>query len=156
MPYKDLSIFNGSFWDLWIQKLLRNIASVKYQWLFFLYVPVVWGMFHLGPDGKPWISAALGLGFLGGGFITLATSRMIVRTKLMEDDEESVYRAKDLAIKAKEAKSEAKEIKNSKKESEAAEKKAVVAAKKAEIAKVKAVDAKKRAALVKSSLDTDV
>jgi len=156
MLYKDLSVFNGSFWDLWIQKLLRNVASVKYQWLFFLYVPVVWGMFHLGPDGKPWISAALGLGFLGGGFITLATSRMIVRTKLMEDDDESIYRAKELKREAKEAKVLAKEEKNCQKRADAAEKKAVEANKKAEIAQVKAKGAEKRVALAKASLDTDV
>lgn len=156
MLYKDLSIFNGSFWDLWIQKLLRNIASVKYQWLCFLYIPVVWGMFHLAPDGEPWISSALGLGFLGGGFITLATSRIIVRTKLREDDPGAIYKDKELAIKAREAKAEAKELKNNKKKSEIAEKKAASAVKKAEIAKAKAADARRRAALMKSPLDTDV
>ena len=79
----DLSVFNGSFWDLWIQKLLRNVASVKYQWLFYLYVPVIYGMFHEGlTEGQPWISATLGLSFLGGGFITLATSRLIANTNL--------------------------------------------------------------------------
>jgi hypothetical protein len=45
-------------------------------------------MFHMNEAAKPmvpWISAELGLGFLGGGFITLATSRIIARTKLTED-----------------------------------------------------------------------
>jgi len=84
-PYEKVSISNRSFWDLWIQKMLRNVASVKYQWLLFLYVPVIWGMFHIRPDtGEPWISATLGLGFLGGGFITLATSRLVARTSLTE------------------------------------------------------------------------
>ena len=33
-----ISIFEKTFWDLWLQKLFRNIASVKYQWLMLLYV----------------------------------------------------------------------------------------------------------------------
>ena len=82
---EKLSIFKSNFWDLWVQKLLRNVASMKFQWLVILYVPVVWGMFNMNEAVKPlapWISAELGLGFLGGGFITLATSRIIARTKL--------------------------------------------------------------------------
>jgi len=82
---EKLSIFKSNFWDLWTQKLLRNIASMKFQWLVILYVPVIWGMFNMNHSViplAPWISAELGLGFLGGGFITLATSRIIARTKL--------------------------------------------------------------------------
>ncbi len=83
---EKITWFGKSFWDLWLQKIFRNFASVKYQWLFLLYVPVIWGMFNC-PEGSkvPWISAAQGLAFLGGGFITLATSRMIARTKLTEN-----------------------------------------------------------------------
>jgi hypothetical protein len=89
---KEVTITNMSFWDLWFQKVLRNFASMKFQWLTILYIPVVYGMF----DGK-WITLAdgtvtwaskvgikEGLAFLGGGFITLATSRIIARTKLTE------------------------------------------------------------------------
>jgi hypothetical protein len=76
------------FWPLWFQKNLRNIASIKYQWLVFLYVPIIWGMFHI-PEGSetdtPWISATLGLGSLFGGFITLALGRIYARTKLTEE-----------------------------------------------------------------------
>ena len=91
-PYDKVTVKDWSFWDLWVQKILRNIASVKYQWLLFLYIPVIWGMFNTKPPippatvGEPWISASLGLGFLGGGFITLATTRMVARTKLTEDN----------------------------------------------------------------------
>lgn len=83
---EKITWFGKSFWDLWLQKVFRNFASVKYQWLFLLYVPVIWGMFNC-PEGSnvPWISAAKGLSFLGGGFITLATSRMIVKSKLTEN-----------------------------------------------------------------------
>jgi len=75
------------FWRLWIQKILRNIASVKYQWLLFLYVPVIYGMLNgkwINNDTMwiPYISPALGLGFLGGGFVTLAISRIYVKTQL--------------------------------------------------------------------------
>ena len=83
----DLSIVKGNFWDLWLQKILRNFASMKFQWMVILYVPTIWGMFNIKPGSdpaEPWISAALGLGFLGGGFITLATSRIVARTKLVE------------------------------------------------------------------------
>jgi len=143
MPYDELSVFNRSFWDLWIQKLLRNIASVKYQWLAFLYIPVVWGMFHIKPESKdPWISAALGLGFLGGGFITLATSRMIVRTKLMEDDEDRPY--------YKEAK---KELKKEMKEEKAEKKKVEVAHKKAVKAEVKKKVAEARVRVARRNLE---
>lgn len=83
-----LTVFGLSFWDMWIQKCFRNFASVKYQWMIILYVPVVWGMFNICESTKqPWISAALGLGFLGGGFITLALGRIVARTQLTEDNE---------------------------------------------------------------------
>lgn len=87
MSELKLSFFNRTFIDLWLQKIFRNIASVKYQWLLFLYIPVIYGMFHC-PEGskEPWISAKEGLTFLGGAFVTLATSRIIARTKLTEDN----------------------------------------------------------------------
>lgn len=89
--YDKISVYDKSFWDLWIQKCMRNMASVKYQWLLFLYIPIVWGMFNIRPEtSEPWISATLGLSFLGGGFITLATSRIIARTKLTEDNDEGI------------------------------------------------------------------
>jgi hypothetical protein len=74
------------FWRLWFQKILRNVASMKFQWLLLLYIPVIWGMFHLNVvTNEPWISSVVGLGFMGGGFITLATSRLLARTRLTED-----------------------------------------------------------------------
>jgi drug/metabolite transporter (DMT)-like permease len=83
-----LSIAKGNFWDLWVQKLFRNLASMKFQWMTILCAVVVWGMYFKTMPGTtpptPYISAELGLGFLGGGFITLATSRLIARTKLTE------------------------------------------------------------------------
>lgn len=84
----EISFFNKSFWDLFLQKVFRNVASVKYQWLMLLYVPTIWGMFNLNDETDlPWISAKLGLAFLGGGFITLATSRIMARTNLTENKE---------------------------------------------------------------------
>jgi len=83
-----VSFFDDTFWDLWLQKIYRNFASMKFQWLLLLYIPIIWGMFHINPDTKlPWISEVAGLAFLGGGFLTLATSRMIAKTKLKETDE---------------------------------------------------------------------
>jgi hypothetical protein len=90
----NFSFWNGTFWDLWWQKIFRNFASAKYQWLFFLYIPTVYGMFTEGltPD-QPFVSAALGLGFLGGGFVTLALGRFMSNTKLKE-----VKASKDINI----------------------------------------------------------
>jgi len=85
---KEITICNKTFWDLWTQKLLRNLASMKFQWLLLLYIPVVWGMFNLIPGKtppEPWISASVGLGFLGGGFVTLALGRIYAKTKLSEN-----------------------------------------------------------------------
>jgi hypothetical protein len=87
MP-QELSVFNRTFWNLWLMKLFRNIASVKYQWLLFLYIPTIWGMFHINEKtNAPWISSMEGLAFLGGGFLTLATSRLIAQSSLIEDSE---------------------------------------------------------------------
>lgn len=84
---EPLSIFEARFWDLWIMKLLRNLASIKYQFMTVFFVLVAYGMFNIGPSGSPWISATIGLSFLAGGFITLATARIIARTKLTENSE---------------------------------------------------------------------
>ena len=81
----NVSFFKLNFWDLWLQKIFRNFASMKFQLLIILYVPVVWGMFTIRTGTtEPWISAALGLGFLGGGYITLATSRFLAKTNLVD------------------------------------------------------------------------
>jgi hypothetical protein len=83
-----LSVAKSNFWDLWAQKMFRNLASMKFQWMTILCVIVVYGMYFKTVPGAtppvPYISAELGLGFLGGGFITLATSRIIAKTKLTE------------------------------------------------------------------------
>lgn len=83
---EQLSIFGKTFWDLWLMKLLRNVASIKYQFLAAFFVLIAYGMFNVTPEGHPWISATAGLAFLGGGFLTLATARIISKTKLTEDD----------------------------------------------------------------------
>jgi len=87
MVKRQLTIYNRSFWDLWIQKIFRNFASLKFQLLILLYIPIIYGMF----DGRwvkdVWqakISAVTGLAFLGGGYITLALGRIYAQTKLQE------------------------------------------------------------------------
>jgi len=85
------SFFNSTFWDLWLQKIFRNFASMKFQWMVILCSIVVYGMFFRTMPGDPkvpLISASLGMTFLGGGFITLATSRIIARTKLTEPSDD--------------------------------------------------------------------
>jgi hypothetical protein len=83
-----LTITDGTFWDLWIQKIFRNLASMKFQMLLLLYIPVVIGMFSGTWINGVWvskISTTVGLGFLGGGYITLALGRIYAKTKLTEN-----------------------------------------------------------------------
>jgi len=87
-PYNKISILNRSFWDLWLQKIFRNIASVKYQFMVAFFWLVVYGMFvEKTAKGEPFISATVGLAFLGGGFISLVTSRLMMRSSLFESRE---------------------------------------------------------------------
>ena len=84
---EQLSVFGKDFWDLWLMKHLRNIASIKYQFLIAFFVLIAYGMFNVGPSGMPWISDGKGLGFLGGGFLALATTRINSKTKLTENND---------------------------------------------------------------------
>jgi len=89
-PYEKISVRDWSFWDLWLQKLLRNVASVKYQLLVLYSTIIVAGMyFEKTKTGEPFIGAAAGLGFLGAGMITLISTRLASRTTLFapKDDE---------------------------------------------------------------------
>ena len=81
-PSDNISIYNGVFWDLWVQKMARNVASMKYQILVMLYAVTVYGMFWAPADRM--ISTTIGMTFLGGGFVTMATSRIISNTSLFE------------------------------------------------------------------------
>jgi hypothetical protein len=84
-PYTVITIYDRSFWDLWIQKMFRNIGSMKCQFLWAFFWTVIYGMF-IGKDstGANYISPTLGLGFLSGGFITLVTAKLAVKTSLFE------------------------------------------------------------------------
>lgn len=86
--HSNITFFGKSFWDLWLQKIFRNIASAKYQFLVALFTLIAYGLFNINDKtGAPWITAAVGLGFLGGGFVTFATSRIYMNTTLSEDNE---------------------------------------------------------------------
>lgn len=86
--YESISIFDRSFWDLWLQKMLRNVASVKYQLLILYSSIITYGMFfRFDENGEPFISATVGLGFMGGGMISLITARLAARTSLFEPSE---------------------------------------------------------------------
>ena len=53
---ENVTVFGRTFWDLWLQKIFRNLASMKFQWMLLLYVPVVWGMFNCpGSTTEPWV-----------------------------------------------------------------------------------------------------
>jgi hypothetical protein len=87
---EKLTIFGKDFWDLWMMKLLRNVSSIKYQFLTVFFILIAYGMFSIAPNGEPWIAATTGLAFLSGGFITLATARIVAKTKLKEKDVEDL------------------------------------------------------------------
>lgn len=76
------------FWVLWWSKFFKNIVSMKFTWLFLLYVPIVYGMFQGKWVDGFWIAKippVTGCALLGGGFITLAVSRVYAKTKLREN-----------------------------------------------------------------------
>jgi len=88
-----------TFINLWVRKLLRNISSMKYQILIAIYIAMVIGMFsgHWTENGK-WeakIPPAYACTLLGGGFVTLAGTRLYARTKLTEDEDEKDYKVND-------------------------------------------------------------
>lgn len=88
---EQLSILGKTFWDLWLMKLLRNMVSIKYQFLIAFFVLIAYGMFNINEITKlPWIPATSGLAFLGGGFLTLATARIVAKTQLKEKDNEDL------------------------------------------------------------------
>lgn len=88
-----LSFFSKNFWDFFLQKIFRNFSSAKYQWLFLLYLPTIIGMFSGKWVDDIWvskISPSLGLGFLGAGFVTFATSRIIMNTNLVNKKDDKM------------------------------------------------------------------
>lgn len=93
LPEHVVTIFGLSFWDLWIQKIFRNVASIKFQMLILLYVPIIYGMFAGKWIAGAWISKispATGLAFLGGGYVTLALGRIYAKTRLQESETEKL------------------------------------------------------------------
>jgi hypothetical protein len=87
---QELSFFGGRFWSLWFMKVFRNFASMKFMLLAAMYVPVIWGMFHLIPGTQtPWISSTIGIGFMGGGFLTLVSARILANTNLTNGNNEN-------------------------------------------------------------------
>lgn len=82
----ELSILHWKFWDLWLQKALRNLVSLKFWVLVFMGWCSYKGLFLMGRwvDGH-WespVSATIAFGLIGGGFVTVAVSRVYVKVKL--------------------------------------------------------------------------
>lgn len=85
------TVFGKSFWDLWFQKVFRNLASVKYQFMVAFFNIIVYGMFFAkDQSGNYIISPVEGLSFLAGGFLSLATTRIIMRTSLIEPKDDQL------------------------------------------------------------------
>jgi len=82
-PYEKISVRDWSFWDLWLQKIFRNVASVKYQLIVLYSIIIVSGMFFIkNAKDEPLLGMTAGLAFLGGGMITLISTRLAARTTL--------------------------------------------------------------------------
>ena len=93
LPENKVTIFGLSFWDLWIQKIFRNVASIKFQMLILLYIPIIYGIFDGRWVSNAWvskISPTTGLTFLGGGYVTLALGRIYAKTRLQESETEKL------------------------------------------------------------------
>lgn len=87
----ELTFFGNRFWSLWLMKVFRNFASMKFMLLILMYIPIVWGMFNLVPEtNTPWISSTLGVSFLGGGFVTMTGARIIANTSLVNGNKDDV------------------------------------------------------------------
>lgn len=83
--YKTISIFDKSFWDLWIQKVLRNLSSMKCQLIWGIFWFIYYGMYHCKDRmGDFVISPTIGLSFLSGGFIAILGAKLVVKTSLFE------------------------------------------------------------------------
>ena len=79
---EELTICGLRFWDLLIQKNLRNLSSMKYQILILMFIFVTIGIC------TNIIPAITGCSLLGAGFVTLAGTRVYAKTRLTETDDE--------------------------------------------------------------------
>ena len=96
MPKNEVdkvSIFKKRFWDLWVMKILRNFASMKFQLMLMMAIPTLYGMLtgeYINGEFVSKIPPVVGYSFLTGGFITLAGSRIVAKTSLTSTEEDEL------------------------------------------------------------------
>ena len=84
----DPTCNSKEFWILWISKIIRCFASMKFIWLMLLYIPIIYGMYEGQWIAGGWVAKippSVGCTLLGGGFVTLALGRIYAKTKLREN-----------------------------------------------------------------------
>ena len=87
MDESELTIFGIRFWDLWIMKLARNIASMKFISMMTVYIPIVLLMFSGSWIDGVWVSKVstyVGVPAITGGLVTLILGRVYADTRLKQ------------------------------------------------------------------------
>lgn len=80
---EELTIFEHRFWDLCVQKVLRNFTSMKFLIFIFIYWASVWGLVR----GK--ISDAVFASIVISGLVVVASANVYTDTKLLYKDGEN-------------------------------------------------------------------
>jgi len=79
---EELTIKETRFWDLCVQKLLRNFTSMKFLIFIFIYWASVWGLVN----GK--VSDAVFASIVISGLVVIAYSKVYTDTRLNYKDDE--------------------------------------------------------------------
>ena len=88
MDDNNLSIFGKRFWDLWLMKIFRIAASMKFISMAMVYTPIVLLMFSGSWDEGVWIaklSPEIGVAAITGGLVTLILGRVYADTRLKQN-----------------------------------------------------------------------
>ena len=88
MEDNNLSIFAARFWDLWLMKIFRIVASMKFISMVLVYAPIVILMFSGSWVEGVWVakvSTTVGVSAITGGLVTLILGRVYADTRLIQD-----------------------------------------------------------------------
>ena len=88
MEDNGLSIFGIKFWDLWLMKLMRIVASMKFISMTMVYTPIVLLMFSGSWQDGVWVSklsSEIGVAAITGGLVTLILGRVYADTRLKQN-----------------------------------------------------------------------
>lgn len=90
---EDLSILSCKFWDLWLMKMARNMSSMKFISMMFVYTPIVILMFSGSWVDGEWVSkvsTAVGVSAITGGLVTLILGRVYADTRLKQNGNDDI------------------------------------------------------------------